>query len=88
MTEKFVDINDAKQMFPTLAEQAASGHAVVITRDGKPVARLGPIEPSHRAKETRYGVKMAAEFEPEDTRVDRLSRESEVPHRLRELPRH
>ncbi len=88
MANRFVDIDDAKLNLRGLVEQAASGHAVVITRGGKPLARLGPIEPSHRAKETRRGVKMVAEFEPQDTRVDRLTRESEVPHRLRGLPRH
>ena len=88
MTSRFVDIDEAKLNLASLAEEAASGHAVVITRDGKPLVRLGPIEPSHRAKETRRGVKMAAEFEPQDTRVDRLTRESEIPYRLRSLTRH
>ena len=88
MTNRFVDIDDAKLNLVGLVQQAVSGHGVVITRGGKPLARLGPIEPSHRAKETRYGVKVAAEFEPSDARVDRLARESEVPHRLRDLPKH
>lgn len=88
MTEQFVDLNDKKLNFAVLAERASRGASLVITKDGKPLARLGPVEPVHRANETRLGVRLLPEFEPEDARLARLERESEVPHRLRELPKH
>ncbi len=66
------------------------GESIVITRDGRPVARLGPVAtaPGHRDKESRRGVTLAPEFEPGDARLARIARDGEVPHRLRGLPRH
>ena len=39
---KHVSIKDAKNHFPALARQAEGGERIVITRNGKPVAELGP----------------------------------------------
>lgn len=88
MIDQFIDVNDAKFSLAALVERVRRGVSLVITKDGKPLARLGPVEPVHRANETRLGVRLLPEFEPEDARLARLERESEVPHRLRELPKH
>jgi prevent-host-death family protein len=88
--DRFIDLKDANQKLPELIERARQGGATIITMDGQPVARLGPIEaaPEHRAKESRRGVMLSPEFEPQDARLARMERESEVPHRLRGLPKH
>ena len=39
---KHVSIKDAKDRLPALARQAEAGERIVITRNGKPVAELGP----------------------------------------------
>ena len=87
--DRFIDIEEAGGNLAALIDRVARGGSVVITRDGHPVARLAPPEtvPDHRAKESRRGVTLPPEFEPGDVRLARLSRESEVPYRLRELPR-
>lgn len=40
MSEKTVSIADAKAHLSELAERAAAGDAVVITRRGRPIARM------------------------------------------------
>lgn len=88
MTNHFVELNETRSSLAALAERAGRGVSIVITKDGQPLARLGPIEPLHRANDARLGVTLAPEFEPEDVRLARLEREGEVPYRLRKLPRH
>jgi prevent-host-death family protein len=44
------DIHEAKTRFSRLIDAAASGEEIIIFRDGKPAARLAPME---RAKVTR-----------------------------------
>lgn len=39
---KHVSIKDAKDRLPSLARRAEAGERIVITRNGKPVAELGP----------------------------------------------
>ena len=39
---KHVSIKDAKNRFPALAREAETGERIVITRNGKPIAELGP----------------------------------------------
>jgi prevent-host-death family protein len=39
---KHVSIKDAKNSFPALAREAEGGERIVITRNGKPIAELGP----------------------------------------------
>ena len=90
MTDRFVELKAAKNTLAELVERAAQGTSVVITRDGQPLARLGPpgTAADHRAKETRRGVTLSPEFEPGDARLARIARESDVPHRLRKVPKH
>jgi prevent-host-death family protein len=84
-----VDITDAREAFGRLIERASHGEGVVITRDGHPVAKLGPAQATiHRRTEPRRAVTLPPEFEPGDARLARLEREGEIPYRLRELPRH
>ena len=37
-------VEEARSQLPALLEQAAAGRATVITRHGKPVAKLGPLD--------------------------------------------
>ena len=39
---KHVSIKEAKDRLPALARRAEAGERIVITRNGKPVAELGP----------------------------------------------
>jgi prevent-host-death family protein len=39
---KHVSIKEAKDRLPALAREAEAGERIVITRNGKPVAELGP----------------------------------------------
>ena len=43
-----VTLADAKARLSELVERAASGEAVTITRRGKPVARITPIETARK----------------------------------------
>ena len=88
--DRFVDIKDAKSDLADLIARTRQGTGIVITENGRAIARLAPLDgaPDHRAKETRRGVTLAPEFEPGDARMARLSRDGQVPHSLRELPRH
>jgi len=90
MTDRFVEMKDAKNVFAELVERAAQGAGVVITRDGQPIARLGPpgTVHGHRAKETRRGVTLLPEFEPGEARLARIAREGDVPRRMRKVPNH
>lgn len=90
MLDRFIELKDAKSSFPELIERAAQGASIVITRDGRPIARLGPPEaaPGHREKETRRAVTLAPEFEPGDARLARMAREGEVPRKMRNTPKH
>jgi prevent-host-death family protein len=44
MSEK-VDIDDAKTRLSSLVDRAEAGEEIIITRGGRPAARLGPICP-------------------------------------------
>jgi prevent-host-death family protein len=66
-----VGMHEAKTTLSRLVDAAQAGEEVVITRSGKPVARLEPIRPAARV--SLFGVlkgqiKMADDFDelPED----------------------
>jgi prevent-host-death family protein len=40
-----IDLSDAKTQFSQLVERAAAGEEIIITKAGRPMARLGPIKP-------------------------------------------
>ena len=46
-----VSVAEAKAMFSALLERVAAGQEVIITRHGKPVARVLPIEPGPISRE-------------------------------------
>jgi prevent-host-death family protein len=46
--DKEVALRDANQQFAKYVRAVEAGESFVITRRGKPVARLGPIEPGKR----------------------------------------
>ena len=63
---KTVSIHKARSSFSLLIEEAARGEEIVITRAGKPVARLVPIKARPRAR--RLGllegrIRIAADFD-------------------------
>jgi prevent-host-death family protein len=47
-TDKEVALRDANQQFAKYVRAVEAGESFVITRRGKPVARLVPIEPDRR----------------------------------------
>ena len=87
--DRFLELADAENCLAELVARAKSGAVVVITQDGRPVARLGSPEPgpAHRAKEARRNILLLPEFEPGEARLARMAREGDVPHNWRKLPR-
>ena len=51
-----VSAREANQSFSNLLAQAAAGEEIVITRRGKPVARLGPWEPPAVSAEKQAAI--------------------------------
>lgn len=45
-----VNLEEAKSSLPALVEAAIKGEEVVITDDGKPLARLVPIAPAKKKR--------------------------------------
>jgi prevent-host-death family protein len=45
-----VNIHEAKTHFSKLLAQVSAGEEIIIAKAGKPVARLGPIEPKAAKK--------------------------------------
>ena len=41
-----ITVSDAKTHFSQLIERAAAGEEIIITKAGRPMARLGPLEPA------------------------------------------
>lgn len=48
---RIVDISDAKAQLSHLIEQVLTGEEVIISREGEPVAVLGPCDPDQRPRE-------------------------------------
>jgi prevent-host-death family protein len=48
-----INVHDAKTNFSRLLDRAQAGEEFVIAKAGKPVARLGPLQP--RRKKRRLG---------------------------------
>jgi prevent-host-death family protein len=49
MSDKFVNIHAAKTRLSQLVARAERGERIIIARDGKPVAQLGPAPKAKRA---------------------------------------
>ncbi len=41
-----IDLSDAKTQLSHLVERAAAGEEIIITKAGRPMARLGPLKPA------------------------------------------
>jgi prevent-host-death family protein len=54
---KKVTARDADQRFSKLLAEVAGGREIVITRHGKPVARLVPVSVQHESAERAAAVK-------------------------------
>lgn len=76
MTEKTVSIADAKAHLSELVERAAGGETVVITRRGRPIARMSaaarPRKSVDRQRLERLTAAMPAQPEDAATVVRRL----------------
>jgi prevent-host-death family protein len=62
-----INIYDAKTRFSELVEKAAAGDDVIVSRNGKPVARITRLEGRQRRR-IKFGtlkgkIKLAAEFD-------------------------
>jgi prevent-host-death family protein len=49
MSEKFVNVHAAKTRLSQLVARAERGERIIIARNGKPVAQLGPAPKAKRA---------------------------------------
>ena len=47
---RIVDMNEAKSHFTRLLERAHAGEEIVISKAGKPYARLAPLPPETRGR--------------------------------------
>jgi prevent-host-death family protein len=47
------NMHDAKTHLSRLAERAGNGEEIIIARNGRPLAKLGPLDP--RRKERKFG---------------------------------
>ena len=54
MTTQTYNVQEAKEKFPRLLEQVASGAEVIIAKEGKPLARISRI--SESVPRIRFGV--------------------------------
>ena len=53
---KQVNLNEAKAHLSRLVEEAATGTEIVITKNGKPIARLVALAKPKRLKKRRLGA--------------------------------
>jgi prevent-host-death family protein len=74
VVEKQVNVYEAKSQFSKLLEQVEGGDEIVIARNGKPVARLVPLQRSAAPRELgsmRGKIWMAPDFdEPDEELID------------------
>jgi prevent-host-death family protein len=50
-----VNLCEAKTQLSRLVDEAANGDVIIIAKDGKPMAKLGPISASDRKQPRRLG---------------------------------
>jgi prevent-host-death family protein len=61
-----VNVYEAKSTFSRLLARAEAGETVVIARNGRPVAQIGPIQAPHRPVvfgDLRGRVRLSADFD-------------------------
>lgn len=82
MSRTTVNIYEAKTHLSRMIDRVAAGEEIVISRNGRPVARLCPLEPSKR-NPIRFGlldgqIKVAPDFDaplPDDVLAEFEGRE-------------
>lgn len=77
-----VNMHDAKTHLSKLVERAERGEEIVISRAGKPAAKLVPVEAKARSRR-KLGIwegrgVSVADFDAIDTEIERLIDESEI----------
>ena len=65
MSEKAIDIHDTPPLSDLLA-RVASGEEIVFAQDGRPIARLVPVEPTDPAKRRIAGLHEGQGWTSED----------------------
>jgi len=71
-TPRTVNVAEAKAHLPELVRRAGAGEEIVIARDNRPVARLGPLprgEP-RRPGTARGRIRIAADFDATPADLD------------------
>ena len=93
---KQVSLYEAKTHLSKLVEEAAAGEEIVISKNGKPMARLVALTPA-KVTPRRLGLwdeqskhidweKWDRDFKAADKEIERLFNESDVPSALDEVP--
>lgn len=92
---KQVSLYEAKTHLSNLVEEASAGAEIVITKNGKPKARLIPIAPANReprklgqwAEQNKHvdWDRWDREFKAADKEVERLFNEGDVPSALDDM---
>ena len=70
-----INIAEAKAQFSALVERAEAGETVEITRRGKPVAKLVPIEPKKRRFDAAELARFTAGMTPQKQGTGEFIRE-------------
>jgi prevent-host-death family protein len=79
-----MNIHAAKTNFSKLVEQAEHGKTIIIQRDGRPVAQLGPLPEDHTELPPRQPGAWAGklhipeDFDAYDAEIERLFYESRL----------
>ncbi len=69
-----INVHEAKTHLSRYLERAAKGEEFILSKNGRPVARLIPFEPATRPKRKLGGVKgwIADDFDAEDKELESL----------------
>ncbi len=70
-----VNMHEAKTQLSRLAERASQGEEIVIARNGKPLAKLGPV--TEEPKGVIFGLAkgqiwVSEDFDEEDPEINRM----------------
>jgi prevent-host-death family protein len=57
-----VGLFDAKNKLSALVQKAERGEEIIITRRGRPVAKLGPLAPKHDVEKAREAMRRIREL--------------------------
>jgi prevent-host-death family protein len=89
VVEKQVNVYEAKSQFSKLLEQVEGGDEIVIARNGKPVARLVPLQRTAAPRELgsmRGKIWMAPDFdEPDEELIDLMENGAIFPDQADQL---